>query len=341
MKIKTLIIVFVTLIGVFSCSNDDNNLLNYDNNLFVYVETFVYDDYSGDSKLLISNDNQTTPIITSNGTIQYQIVNSKVVYKDGYDIIEFNPTNYQTQVIASLPNVQINSFNVSPNFEYLAFSNYEDVFLLNLASGAIENLTENLEGDFRFPKWSPDGSSILIRNGILIVQQGDSGPTATGNFKIFSLSQQSFQDVEMFDQFASPSHAEWSPDSKNVVYGQYGAIFTFDIVTEQFRRITPEEVVAINPKFSTDGGMISYFSSDLSNNGNNWQNFLTLYDIVNESNEIINTIYSYDVSWKDDSSKILYCTETGISLYNITNETTTTIVSSNQSAYVHSVNFIN
>ncbi|MFK5981596.1 MAG: hypothetical protein QM499_01685, partial [Flavobacteriaceae bacterium] len=263
------------------------------------------------------------------------------VYKDGYDIIEFNPTNYQTQVIASLPNVLINSFSVSPNYEYLAFSNYEDIFLLNLVNGDIENLTENLVGDFRFPKWSPDSSSILIRNGILIVQSGDTGPTATGNFKIFSLSQQSFQDVEMFDQFASPSYAEWSPDSKNVIYEQYQAIFTFDVVTEQLRRITTEEVVATNPKFSTDGDMISYFSSDLSNNGNNWQNFLTLYDFANESNEIINNIYSYDVSWKDDSNEILYCTETGVFLYNITNGTIATIVPSNQSTYVHSVNFIN
>ena len=160
MKIKTLIIIFVAAIGTFSCNNDDNDysFLNYENNSFVYVETLVFDDFFGDSKLLING--QTTPIITSNETIQYQIVNSKVVYKDGYDIIEFNPTNNQTQVIASLPNVLINSFNVSPNYEYLAFSDYEDIFLMNLANGTIENITENLEGDFRFPKWSPDSSSI-------------------------------------------------------------------------------------------------------------------------------------------------------------------------------------
>ncbi|MFK5983316.1 MAG: hypothetical protein QM499_10415, partial [Flavobacteriaceae bacterium] len=109
MKIKTLIIIFVTAISTFSCNNDDdNNFFNYESNSFVYIETIVYDDYFGDSKLLING--QTTPIITSNETIQYQIVNLKVVYKDGYDIIEFNPTNYQTQVIASLPNVLINSF---------------------------------------------------------------------------------------------------------------------------------------------------------------------------------------------------------------------------------------
>ncbi len=341
MKIKTLIIIFITAICAFSCSNDDNNFLNYDNNSFVYIETLVYDDYSGDSQLLISNGNQTTPIITSNGTIQYQIVNSRIVYKNGYDIIEFNPTNHQTQILASLPNVQINSFNVSPNYEYLAFSNYEDIFLLNLASGVIENLTANIEGDFRFPKWSPDGGSILIRNGIPIIRPGDSAPTATGNFKIFYLSQRNFQNVEMYDQFASPSYADWSPDSKNVVYEQSQAIFIFDVVTEQLRRITTEEVVATNPKFSNDGGMISYFSSDLSDNGNNWQNFLTLYDIEKESNEIINNIYSYDVSWKDDSSEILYGTETGIFSYNITNGTITKKVSSNQSTYVHSVNFIN
>jgi Tol biopolymer transport system component len=178
----------------------------------------------------------------------------------------------------------------------LAFSNYEDIFLLNLASGAIENLTANIEGDFRFPKWSPDGKSILIRNGIPIVRPNDCAPTATGNFKIFSLPQKSFQDVEMFDLFASPSYTEWPPAGKMVVYKQYQGIFIFDVNTEQLRRITTEEVVATNPKFSTDGGMISYFRSDLSDNGNNWQNFLTLYDITKESNEIINNIYSYDES---------------------------------------------
>jgi len=340
MKIQNLIILCVTTLGLISCSND-NDLLNYNDSSFLYIKTTTFDDYNGDSKLLLTNGNETIPIHISNGRIEYQIVNSKIFYKDGFDIIEFNPSTNQTQIITSLTNIQIHSFNVSPDNKYLAFSDYEDIFLLNLETGTTENLTVNLEGDFRLPKWSPNGNSILIRNGIPIVRPGDPYPTATGNFKIFSLSQESFQDVEMFDLFASPGYAEWSPDSEMIIYEQYQGVFIFNISTEQLKRITSEEIVATNPKFSTNGELISYFSSDLSDNGNNWQNFLTIYNTENETRTVINNSYSYDVSWKKDSNEILFCTGNGIFTYSLSNETITNKINSEQSTYLNSVNFLN
>lgn len=338
--LRTFIAILIMAISTFSCSNDDGDL-NYNNNSFVYIETASFQDYSGNSKLLVSDGNNTRPIKILNKRIQYQIIDSKIVFLDGQDIIEFNPKSNKTRIIANLPNILIHSFHVSPNMDNLAFSNYEDIFIVELNSGTMKNITEHLEGNFRIPKWSPDGNSLLVRNGIPIVGPNDEAPTSTGNFKVFSLSQQSFQDIEMFDQFASPGNAEWSPDSKLIAYGQYQAIFTFDIENRQLKRITSQEVVATNPKFSTDGSKMSYFSSDLSDNGNNWQNFLTIYDISNNSSKIVNDIYSYDVSWKYDSSEILYCTKTGIFSYNLSKGTISQIVNSNESIFLHSVKFLN
>jgi len=336
---RTLLIILTLAMGVFSCSND-KDLLNYDNTTFVFIETISHDDYFGDSKLLVNEDNQTSPIKISNERIHYQVLGTKIIYKDGSDIVEFNSTTHQTQIIASFPNTPINSFHVSPDNEYLAFSDYEDIFLVELESGTVENITENLEGDFRNPKWSPNGNSILARNGVLIVRPGDNGPTITGNFKIFSLSQQTFQDIEMFDQFAYPGSAEWSPDSKIVIYEQYQAVFTFDVENEQLKRITSEEVVATNPKFSKNGTMISYFSSDQSDNGNNWQNFLTIYTIENQTSKVTNHSYSYDASWENDSTAILYCTENGIFLYNLETESIQILIETGESKYLHSTQFL-
>ncbi len=72
---------------------------------------------------------------------------------------------------------------------------------MNVADGAIKNVTADLEGDFRFPRWSPTDSSILVRNGVSKVAEGDTAPTATANFKVYNLNDESFQDVEMFDEF--------------------------------------------------------------------------------------------------------------------------------------------
>lgn len=338
MTTNKLIILYASIGLLIACSSDDSNV-SFDDNSFVYVETINFDDYTGDSKLLIKNGGNTSTIHTSNERIEYQISNSKIFYKDGYDIVEYDPSTNQSNIIASTTDTQIHSFSISPTQKYLVFSDYYDIILLDLEDETRENLTLNLEGDFRLPKWSPNGTSILIRNNIPIVSPGDSYPTATGNFKIYSLSNESFQDVEMLDLFASPGKAEWSPDGEMIMYKQYQGVFIFNINSQQLRRITSEEIVATNPKFSTNGKFISYFSSDMSDNGNNWQNFLTISNFESGTSTIVNNSYSYDVSWKDDS-KLLFCTGSGIFSYNLNNETITNQVNSQRSIYLNSVNYL-
>lgn len=335
MKINNLFYIF--FIGLMiSCNNDQTVDINKES--FVYVETLNFDDYSGESSLKYEKSENF--IHKQNGFIKYQILNSKIIYLNEDEFIEFNPRTKQYSSIISLTSNLIHSFSFSPDRKILAYSNYKDIILLNIENGTQENLTSNLIGDFRFPKWSPDGNSILIRNNIPITRPGDPYPTATGNFKIFSMSNNDFKDVKMYDTFASPGNVEWSPNNNEIVYEQYQKILLFDLNSEKLTILTPDNVIATDPKFSTDGNKISYFSSDSTHNGNNWQNFLTLYEINNQNHTVLNDIYSYDASWNIDSNEIIFSTNTGIYLFNLTNNTNTKLIESNKSKFLYNSKFI-
>lgn len=338
MKIKNLL--YIILLFIFSCSTNDD-FSNYNDTNFVFLENINSSDYVLESRLITNRNNKKTLIKTFKEIPEYEVLDFYVFYKNNNSIIKYNTKDKQQNTFASLTNHQIKNFSVSPDYKFVAFSDNEDIFILNLQNSNIINITRNLEGSFRLPKWSPDGRSILIRNNIYILKQGEIYPTVTANYKIFSVFEETYKNVEMFDVFSSPSQAKWSPNSKMIVYAQYQTVFTFDINSKQLKRITSQKVVANNPKFSNDGEMISFFSSDLSKNGNNWQNFLTIYKAKHETSEIISDIYTTDLSWDFNSNNIIYSSKDGLFLHNLSDLSIKKIVKAKEATTLLSVNFLN
>lgn len=321
MNIKKLFIVGFISVFIISCSNDDNSIIvepEQESNIpFVFVEIERFSDYYGDQKLILSDGNETTTIFKTSSEIRYHVANSKVYYRDGSDIVEFDPATNQRRTLASLTDVSIHSFQVSPDSKFLAFSNYEDIILLDLQTRTSKNLTEGLEGDFRSPKWSPDGSSILVWNNILVVLPGDSNYTGTVNFKVFNLSEENFQNVEMFSESVSPGFPGWLSDSNTIVYGQVGSMFTFDLQTEQLQRTTLEGERTAEPKFSPNGEFISYSDIIPSQDNTTIISRLALFNLQTQTKTMVTDTNSHCTSWSKNSSEIMYCTLDGIYTYNL------------------------
>lgn len=340
-RMKKVILILQLALLLSACDKDAENI-SFSSNAFSFVETQSFDDYFGESKTFIYdlNNNQKINIGISTSLFGHsKWVNSGLIYSDGYSVIKYNPSTKESTTLFRLEG-EIQSFDYFN--QQIVYSDFNNIFLIDLSSGSTTQITDDIDGEFRFPKFSPDGSSILFNNWIRVVKEGDTAPTLTTQFLVYHSSSDSFQAVEMFDEFASPNQRpNWSPSGKAILYEQYQAVFTYDLTSETLTRITSENEVATNPSFSTDGKMISYFSSDYSDNGNDWQSFLTIYNLETQSRQILNDVYSYDAAWNSASNIILFCTDGGIHSFDFTTSELKDVLEVNNSTFVHSTQWIN
>lgn len=338
---KKVILIFQLILPLTACHKDEVNI-NFSSNSFSFVETQSFDDYFGESKMFIydlNNDNKINIGFGNSLFGQSVWLNSELIYSDGYEVIKLNPKTKESTTLFQFDN-EIQSFDFFNN--QIVYSDFDDIFLTDLNSKSTTKITKEIDGEFRFPKFSPNGSSILFNNWVYVVREGDSTPTRTTQFMVYHLSSDSFQAVEMFDAFASPNQQPgWSPSGEYILYEQYQAVFIYHLNSELLTRITGENVVATNPSFSKDGKMISYFSSDYSNNGNNWQNFLSIYFLETQTSQIINDVNSYDATWNSTSNKIIYCTDSGIHVLDLETSEQKNLVDAGNSTFVHLTQWIN
>ena len=319
-----------------SC-DDEPNEIKFGEDTFSYLQIASYGDYFGGAQLVIfdiTNNHQYVPPINLS-SFEYQTIEAKIYFQDGTEILNFDPKNEETRSVFQLPDDFNAGFHVSPDKKFLTYSDYEDINLVNLETGDITNITQGIEGDFRNTKWSPNGQMVVVRNNISKKQESEDYTTSTANFKIYSLDDQSWQDVEMYSEFASPGRINWSPNSDALVYNQNSAVFMFSLKNNTLSRITSEEIVATNPTFSKDGKMITYYKSDLSQNGDNWQDHLTIYKLETETHHVLSELNSFGASWNDTSTKILYGAEDGIYLYDLSSETNQMILASRESIFYY------
>ncbi|MFY0605854.1 MAG: PD40 domain-containing protein [Cyclobacteriaceae bacterium] len=333
-----LILPFALLIT--SCEpeefDDTNNSIDFSDNSFSFIETIVFDDYPGESRtniydidndLLINLDVQTSFLSRA------KWINRELIYSDDFSIKRYNPKSKEITVLFE-PERSIQNYDYMN--EQIVYSDYNEIYLFDLKTESLIHITENIEGEFRTPQFSPDGNSILFNKRVNRIRDGDNAPTRTTQFMVYKIGSKAFQEVQMFDEFASPNNEpSWSPGSNEILYSQFEAVFIYNLDLNKLTRVTDEDIVARNPVFSPDGNMMSYFSSTDNSN-----DLLTIYDFDTQTNKIISNVSSYQSSWHDKSDRILFCTDDGIYQFNLSNNDLTKMIEGNKSIALHSTQWI-
>ncbi len=161
----------------------------------------------------------------------------------------------------------------------------------------IEQLT--FEGRNFFPSWSPDGEWIAYDsnkdspNGMNFIWKMKSD--GSGKIRIVYEPKKG--------EIREPS---WSPDGNRIVHIRYSKdfntdaseIFVMDENGNNVKRLTYNDYMNSNPKYSPDGTLIAYTSQP---------NGLWLLDLSNNKNQKLTTRGTVDIfSWSPDGSRIVY-----------------------------------
>jgi len=192
-------------------------------------------------------------------------------------------------------------FHWSPDGKQLAFEAGDevesDIYVLDIASAEIRNLTDNAGPD-RFGSWSPNGESILFTT------------LRDGNIVIYAVSLADGETSRLTDPAWNSASPDWSPDGKQIAYfsdqDEDIDIYVMDANGENGIRLTTSEGFDGYPRWSPDGKQIAF----ISNRDGNPEIYVMNLD-GSEPTNLTNTPEAQegvqgDYSWSPDGQQILF-----------------------------------
>lgn len=190
--------------------------------------------------------------------------NGQVVYENGGYLYKMNIAGGQSEkltvnlnfdnpnLVSYFKNVKddIHSFSVSPTGKRALFDARGDIFSVPAENGVIENLTQTPGVREIYPLWSPNGKWISYYSD------------ATGEYEIYLLENKTGAKPKQLTKNSSSwkYEAEWSPDSKYLVYSDRTMImWLVDVESGNQTQIDKGEMNEIRGySFSPDSKWITY-----------------------------------------------------------------------------------
>jgi tricorn protease len=219
--------------------------------------------------------------------------NGKIVYENGgylyvldlatekTEKINVNISFDNPQLLSYYKNVKddVHSFNISPTGKRALFGARGDVFSVPAENGQIENLTNTQGVREIYPSWSPNGKYIAYYSDV------------TGEYEIYLLENKKGASPKQltFNSAAWKYEAEWSPDSRYLVYSDRTMnLWLVDI--ESGKQIAIDQAFMSEIRsfsFSHDSEWIAYDKE--SDNG---QSSVWVYNIsAGKANQITNDMF--------------------------------------------------
>ena len=152
---------------------------------------------------------------------------------------------------------------ISPDGTKVAYfsdkSGEYQLYVQDLSTGAVTQLTDTLDRTTYHPVWSPDGAKILFGNKDFALFWID-----VATKKLTKIDESRYLDNDEFTW--EESDYTWSPDSRWVAYSftrenRNNVIFLYDTVEGKKVQLTNDFYDNLNPRFDADGGYLYFLSN--------------------------------------------------------------------------------
>jgi Tol biopolymer transport system component len=149
----------------------------------------------------------------------------------------------------------------SPSKQYELYSCKNDIFIFNPNNNELKNITQNLNGEARYPSWSNDGNSLIFTSNHL------------GTNELFSYEIETEKALQLTDSDSNNERGELSPDRKLLAYSSdyfekgNQDILIKNLETGEIKNISKSPGMELIARFSKNGKKLYYGT----NKDGNWE----------------------------------------------------------------------
>jgi TolB protein len=193
----------------------------------------------------------------------------------------------------------------SPDSRFLALESIspnQDIFILNVETGELRNLTDAPGSDLR-PAWSPDGTQIGFMSSRYSTLFGNT------RFDLYLVNADGSNLRRLTNQFPADSAwtVNWSPDGRRIAFGSIswagGAdIYVVDVPYNLVRNVTRDTARDANPVWSPDGSRLAFESRQ----GGRWSVHLISADGWERAQITDSASESRRPMWSPDGERLFY-----------------------------------
>lgn len=158
----------------------------------------------------------------------------------------------------------------SSSNQYQLYSCKSDIFIFNPENNELNNITENLNGQARYPSWSNDGKSVVFTSNHL----------GTNDVFLFEIDEEEI--IQLTDSNSNNERGELSPDKKFLAYSSdyfekgNQEILIKNLETDEIKNVSKSSGIELIVRFSKYGKKLYYGT----NKDGNWE--IYSYDLETE-----------------------------------------------------------
>jgi TolB protein len=217
-------------------------------------------------------------LLTSTAYASFPGTNGKILFIDDNRILAVDPDGTDlVQITNGIPNVS------NPKWSHdgtkIVFDNNSDIFVLDLATGVLTNLTDDDDAASQYPSWSGDSTQIVYDRGAQVYVMDADGTDKT---LVSSVS-------------PSTTYPSWSPDGTKIAFVNGGTVAVMNPDGTDVTNLPGTALEAFFLNWSLDSAKISFGSGS------------STYTVNSDGTGLAQLLDdAYYTSWSPDGTKITF-----------------------------------